>query len=304
MVPAAEKAIESLGKAVPVRPGQSGISAHHALLEIPSEIRIRIYECLFSSLSVSPATTTAGELPSSSSSTHDRNGSEHLDSPTHHQNGSNDNVDNSASKLSHSTIFLVCRQTYQESHPVFLRQALFVIKNVAQHDRFTQPAMLSQLNAIRNLSVTFDLLAEWPPTLLRLVMRSLARFEITDIPTVPGHADMLDIEGRMNGQEARVLERVHQGDHSPSIALFQAIITSMERSKADLVMAHCNAGVVLSRDMLSLQFKVRCRHVGSSVVPGQFPMVAAAPHEHPVRELVYTFGRRRVVEREVESRGV
>ncbi|KAK4937639.1 hypothetical protein LTR10_021785 [Elasticomyces elasticus] len=274
MASTAESLAGHLSNARIDRHGQAGNTNHHALLDIPSEIRIRVYECLFSVLSVSPAYTS-----------HQRQGS-----------------DNSggATNLADLSIFLVCRKIYQESHPVFLRQALFVIKNTMQHEQFTQPLMLPKLNSIRNLSVAFPLLPEWPPTLLRLVMLSLASFEITDITAEPGHVDMLEIEGHMGirGGENRVPRGAGLRDN-PSAQLFQLIIATMDKIKAELVLAHCNAGLMLTRDVLSVQFKVKCRHVGQVVVPGQFPMVAVAPHEHPIREVVYTFGRRRAFDREV-----
>ncbi|KAI1628100.1 hypothetical protein EDD37DRAFT_606878 [Exophiala viscosa] len=262
------------------RPEQRRTPIHHVLLDIPSEIRIRIYECLFSVLSVSPAC----HIDRSQSSLH------------HQQHGSDDGKD----RLADLSIFLVCRKIYQESHPVFLRQALFIIKNLSQHQQFTQPLMLPKLQSIRNLSVTFNLLPEWPPTLLRLVMLSLGRFEITDITAEPGHVDMLGIEGQMGIRDDgnRVL-RESGTPNNPSAALFHIIIASMEKSKAELVMAHCNIGMTLTTDVLSVQFKIRCRHVGQQVVPGQFPMVATVPHEHPEREVVYTFGRKRGHGREV-----
>lgn len=79
---------------------------------------------------------------------------------------------------------------------------------------------------------------------------------------------------------------------TPGLALFQAVVAEMDESKAELILAHF--GECMTRDMLTLHFKIQCLHAGQIVVPGMFPMVNA-PHEHTAKEFMYAFGAKHLL---------
>jgi len=239
-------------------------------LTVPAEIRCRIYTFLFLDLCVTTPAISSGSV----------------NPATQTGPGSSEVVPETSTELANLAIFRVCRKCYDEACSVFWNTAHFQLHTIEQHRSFTQVDMLPSLRSIHHLSVDSALLAEWSPTLLRLVMRSLSIFTILNVEVQLFHADMVRIEHRTGVIDSSGGSDYSQIDNSPSLVLFRSLVAALDETKGNQILGHFDA--CHGQHTLKLEFRIRCRHIGQVVVPGTFPM-AGTPHVHEESKVMYSF---------------
>ena len=229
------------------------IVSEPTLLTLPSELRCRIYDVLFSSLCLSPIIPDESEI-------------------------------NNYQTPLHLSILLTCHQVYDEAVLVFWKKTNFYLSTIDQHEVFSGPRMLARIQGVERFEVDHSLLHYWPPTTLAVALPNLKLLTISNILCEFGHSEVMQIEdgGCTFSSDGSQTE-------SAMKLFYLLMVAQCSESKSQQIMSHCTGWQ--SKYSLRLRFVVRCRHIGSNVVPGRFGLRVGQPHRHEECNVKYSFDR-------------
>ena len=222
-------------------------------MSLPFEIRSRIYALLFQSVRLCPVIPDESEI----------------DEPI---------------PSNHFSILLTCHKIHNEALPVFWKTTTFCLRTSDENEIFASPRLLDRLHQIERFELDNRLLHLWPPSSLFVTLPNLKLLTISNIVSEFGHSEVAQIE------EGACTFNNEGPQSETSMKLFYSLLMAQVNSaRAQDIMSHCTSWQ--SKYSLKLNFKVVCRHVGMSVVPGLMGMRWGPPHKHEVCEVRYCFER-------------
>ena len=224
-----------------------------SLLTLPFELRCHVYEILFDSVLLSPVIPDESEVD------------DHL-------------------APAHIAILLTCRQIRGEALPTFWKRTTFRLRTIDHHELFSAPRMLNKIDGVERFEIDHSLLQYWPPTSLAVAVPNLKLFTISNILCDFGHSEVLQIQdgGCTFSNDGPQTE-------SAMKLFYSLLVAQCNETKSQQIMSHCTGWQ--SKYSLRLNFAIRCRHIGSNVIPGPFGPRVGAPHRHDDCSVNYSFDR-------------
>ncbi len=259
------------------------------LLEIPAEVRDRIYESLFAGLtfSASPGRRDLGSGSRMALIQRARSPMQ-ISSLVGLLGPSSGHFLRNTGPVGHPmfapdrqpvnlSILVACRKIYSEAYPALLRFAVFRLTTLEDHIRMMHPQSLPLLGQLRKLSVTDTFLTEWSPTLVRLVLPALSYLEIRDLESSIEHDSMLKLDSMLANVDG-AKQYTEPLSIRAGLGFFgQVFLKEQDRSIIVAIVSHFLAAAEMY-NCLVLHAAVKC----SGDVMG--------PHDHPTTHFICAFG--------------